>query len=29
MRPAGTIVFRPEGEAARVDFEMALNPRGE
>ncbi len=28
MRPAGTIVFRPEGEATRVDFEMALNPRG-
>jgi uncharacterized membrane protein len=28
MRPAGTMRFRSEGEATRVDFEMALNPRG-
>jgi uncharacterized membrane protein len=27
MRPAGTMSFRSEGEATRVDFEMALNPR--
>lgn len=28
MRPAGTMAFRSEGEGTRVDFEMALNPRG-
>jgi hypothetical protein len=28
MRPAGTMRFAAEGSATRVDFEMALNPRG-
>jgi uncharacterized membrane protein len=28
MRPAGTMVFRTEGEETRVDLEMALNLRG-
>ena len=28
MRPTGLMVFRAEGDDTRVDFEMALNPRG-
>jgi len=28
MRPAGTMRFSPENTGTRVDFEMALNPRG-
>src|SRR5579872_806319 len=28
MRPAGTMRFSAEGTGTRVDFEMALNPRG-
>ena len=28
MRPAGTMVFRSEGQATQVDFEMMLNPSG-
>jgi len=28
MRPAGTVRFVAEGTGTRVDFEMALNPRG-
>ena len=28
MRPAGTMRFSAEGTSTRVDFEMALNPRG-
>lgn len=28
MRPAGTIAFTAEGDATRVDFAMAMNPRG-
>ncbi len=28
MRPAGTMRFSAEGSSTRVDFEMALNPRG-
>jgi uncharacterized membrane protein len=28
MRPAGTMWFSAEGTSTRVDFEMALNPRG-
>jgi len=28
MRPAGTMRFAADGTATRVDFKMALNPRG-
>jgi uncharacterized membrane protein len=28
MRPAGTMRFSAQGDGTRVDFEMALNPRG-
>jgi uncharacterized membrane protein len=28
IRPAGSMRFSPEGTSTRVDFEMAMNPRG-
>jgi uncharacterized membrane protein len=28
MRPSGTMSFAPEGGGTRLDFEMAMNPRG-
>jgi hypothetical protein len=28
MRPSGTMSFAPEGDGTRLEFEMAMNPRG-